>query len=186
MYLFVPPEEYAEVQALGARWDPEAKCWYIAAAEAPSFSRWLPSVPGMNEADTEPYTIVADELTVATAMVPCRECGAEVEVICLHCRRGTVAGEPLQQFTIAEVSGVDAALAAQLQRWPHFRRTRGADPVFANHCPSCGATQDDLFLHTEPEHPFFDVATAISAGGVTVTPLSGTLRLSGDEHLRID
>jgi hypothetical protein len=41
-YLFVLPEEKAEVQALGAHWDAEKKCWYINLDEERArFSKWL-------------------------------------------------------------------------------------------------------------------------------------------------
>jgi hypothetical protein len=29
IYLYVPPEEYAGVEAYGASWDEDAKCWYV-------------------------------------------------------------------------------------------------------------------------------------------------------------
>ncbi len=81
---------------------------------------------------------------------------------------------------------MDESLAAQLGPWPNFHKVSTADPVFANHCYACGAPQDDMYLHSEPEQPFFDVPAAIMSGSVTLTPLVGTLRLNGDEHFRID
>jgi hypothetical protein len=35
---------------------------------------------------------------VATT-IPCHRCRADIEVICIHCATGTVADEPLTEFT---------------------------------------------------------------------------------------
>jgi hypothetical protein len=41
IYLFVPPEEYAEVEALDACWDDASKRWYIDGGGASAaYSRW--------------------------------------------------------------------------------------------------------------------------------------------------
>ena len=45
------------------------------------------------------------------------------------------------------------------------------------------ALLDDMLLHSEPDHPFFEVPRV---GSVTLTPLSGVVRLSGDEHFLVD
>ena len=45
--------------------------------------------------------------------------------------------------------------------------------------------QDDLYLHSEPDHPFFDIPHA-PAGLIKLTPLSGTIRLGGGEHFSIE
>jgi len=51
LYLYVPPEEKGEVQALGASWDAESSCWYIGAGDDHArFSTWLPE-PDRAEGD---------------------------------------------------------------------------------------------------------------------------------------
>jgi len=41
-YLYVPVQEREQVRALGARWDADAKCWYIGrGADTARFARWL-------------------------------------------------------------------------------------------------------------------------------------------------
>ena len=45
--------------------------------------------------------------------------------------------------------------------------------------------QDDLYLHSEPDHPFFDIPHA-PAGVIKLTPLSGTIRLGGGEHFSME
>jgi hypothetical protein len=183
-YLFVPPEEKAEVAALGASWDAAAKCWYIAQGEAPQkFSRWLYEAAEPDGANAEGYAIVSHEACVVTTKVPCQHCGADIEVICIHCFGGTVMEEPLEQFTVSDIRDTDEALADQLALWPSFRKA--PDGGFANYCTRCGEPQDEMLLHSEPEQPFFDVPAAIAAGQVTCTPLLGTIRLNGDDHFLV-
>jgi hypothetical protein len=41
-----------------------------------------------------------------------------------------------------------------------------------------------MYLHSEPDEPFFDIPGA-APGSISLTPLSGTIRLSGDEHFQV-
>jgi len=69
-----------------------------------------------------------------------------------------------------------------MQRWPCFRQGVGEDSEegnFANHCPHCGAMQEDYLLHSEPGDVFFSLAID-TPGAVEFTPLEGRLQLSGD------
>jgi hypothetical protein len=128
------------------------------------------------------FLIISHEACVVAATVACQHCRAPTEVICIHCFGGTVAEEPLEQFTVSDVQKMDEPLASQLALWPSFRKRHDSDGVFANFCSSCGEPQDDMRLLSEPGQPFFDVPAAITAGQVTCTPLLGTIRLNGDEH----
>ncbi len=183
-YLFVLPEEKSEVQALGARWDADSKRWYIESNEASArFSRWLP-----DGEDEEEFTITSTRGHVAAAATLCQHCRASIEVICIHCESGTVSGEPLIRFTVSDISAMDEDLARQLRPWPNFRRVEGSDgdaSYFANHCPRCGSVQEDMYLHSEPDEPFFDIPHA-PPRSIALTPLAGTIHLSGDEHFEVD
>lgn len=186
-YLFVPPEEKADVASLGAQWDTVSKRWYIDPAEQPAkFSRWLP--PFEEDEEDEEFRIVSSEAFVAAAKIPCRQCRTNIEIICIHCGSGAVSDEPLTQFTVSDIWAMDEALIRQLEPWPNFRRIRTRNSEtgsFANHCPHCSAVQQDLYLHTEPDDPFFDIPHA-PAGSIELTPLRGTIRLGGDEHFTIE
>jgi Domain of unknown function (DUF5710) len=183
-YLFVPPEEKAEVELLGAHWDGISKRWYIGPDETPArFSKWL-----LSAADDEEFNIVSSQAYVAAATAPCQHCRASIEVICIHCGSGTVSGEALTQFTVSNVWAMEEELTRLLLPWPAFRRVSGSDGElggFANHCSECGTPQEDMFLHDEPDTPFFDIPRA-PPGAIELTPLAGTIQLSGDEHFTVE
>jgi len=177
-YLFVPPEENAEVEALGARRDAASKCWYIGPDEDRSrFSKWLPEY---DEEDEERLAISSEHAYVASATVPCWKCRTPVEVICIYCESGNISDEPLTRFVINHISAMDANLAVQLERWRGFRRGPTAeDERFENHCQRCGAPQEGSCLDSEPGDPFFDIPHA-PPGAIKLTPLAGRIWLSGD------
>ena len=120
LYLYVPPEEEAEVEALGALRDPESACWYIGSGEDPTrFSKWLEESD--EDAQDEELSITSDEAYVASATVSCWRCRARIEVICIYCESGTASGEPLARFTVSHISAMDSALVRQLEPWGTFR-----------------------------------------------------------------
>ena len=133
--------------------------------------------------DSDVYSIVSDEAVVVCGQAPCWKCGAGMEVICLYCQTGLVNGEPLMDFSVSNITAMDPALRRQLARWPNFRPARrgpGAGSLYLNHCPACGISQDDYFLHCLPEGVFFRFDDSTSAQ-FEVVALAGLVRLSGEE-----
>lgn len=185
IYLHVPPEERALVEARGAQWDADTKCWYVESGEdVTGLSRWM----GQGE-DEEELDITSSNAHVAQTTISCRGCGALFEAICIHCETGEVSGQELSQFTVADIWAMDNGLAAQLRPWPAFRRMEsGVDGPgdYANHCPHCGTPQEDRYLHSEPDDPFFSIPHAVSTGLVRLIPLTGTIRLGGAEHFEVE
>jgi hypothetical protein len=171
------------VQALGACWDDDSKRWYTESSDPEAqFSKWLPPA----EPDEE-FTIVSTDAYVAAATTACRRCHAPIEVICILCKSGTASGDPLTQFTVSNIWTINDSLAWQLQPWANFRKVKTPDgevDYFANHCPHCDTPQDDMYLHSEPDEPFFDIPHA-APGTIKLTPLAGAVRLSGDEHFEV-
>lgn len=180
--LFVSPEEYAQVRALGASWDGAAKCWYIEAARADArFAAWL---PGMHGTDVQQgpgdgdWLIESSDAYIARAATRCQHCRRPIEVVCLYCRRGSVPEGQIGAFSVQCLWAVDSALRRQLQRWPGFRRD-GIEGVYLNHCAHCGGAQDETRLHEEPGQPFHDLGRSVPSG-VKLEPLAGRVRMSGD------
>ena len=186
LYLEVPDADEAEAQALGARREEKSGRWYIGLGRSEEdFSRWLPEESRTQE--DEEFTITSEQAYVAAATAPCQNCRAPIEVICIYCAGGTVMSEPLTEFTVSSIRAIDGALAAQLAAWPAFREVSDHiddESYFANHCPRCGALQEDLYLHSEPDQPFFCVPRA-EPGAVRLTPLEGRVKLSGDESFEV-
>jgi hypothetical protein len=185
-YLYVPPEEKIKVQSLGAHWDNDTKRWYIDPDQPPSnFARWLPGANDVDEPEEATFTIVSSRAYVAATTASCQQCNHNIEVICIHCETGTASDEPLTQFAVSHIWAIDEELERQLRPWPNFRKVgKPDDEFFANHCPHCDALQEDLYLHTEPDDPFFDIPSA-PPGSIRLTPLAGTVQLSGDEHFQV-
>jgi hypothetical protein len=176
IYLYVSPEEYAEVKASGACWDDQSKSWYIdKQAEPAAFARWLGDEEGGGE-----FGITSEAAFVARAPAICSKCHERIEVICLYCDSAvdTEMGEAIARVTLSNVWGVDEALAKQLENWPDFRKGIGEE-YFANHCPHCGTIQEDYLLHSEPEDVFFGLAPG-RPGPVEFTPIEGRIQVSGD------
>lgn len=180
--LFVSPEDYPRVQALGACWDGYAKCWYIELATPDArFAPWLPDAAVADAADgveNDTFLIESSDACIARAITRCRRCRRDIEILCVYCRHGTVSGEPLEAFTVQCLWAVDDALRRQLQRWPTFRPD-AREGIYLNHCPHCGAAQSEADLHEEPGQPFHELCREVPEG-VRLEPLAGPVRLNGD------
>jgi hypothetical protein len=125
-YLYVPPEEHAEVEALGGQWDLAKKCWYVDGAPSSSLARWS------SIAEEDEYSVISNDAYVASTRIPCPHCGQETEVIGVHCLSGTVLDEPLERFTVSDIRAIDEVLLQELKRWPHFRRAAEGDAFGEN------------------------------------------------------
>jgi len=133
---------------------------------------------GDDDGDGEAFTICSDQACVACASSTCCRCRREIEVVALYCRRGTASQELLEHFTVQGIWAIEPDLARQLERWPSFRFDADQG-CYANHCPHCAAPQDEAALHDEPDQPFFDIDPA-GTRSIRLTPLAGTVQLSGD------
>jgi len=133
-YLFVPPEERSEVEALGAAWDSDLKCWYVDGEPSSSLARWS------STSEDEEFSILSNDAYVARTGITCPHCGQETEVICIHCVSGTASEQSLEQFTVFDIRAVNETLLQELKSWPGFHRTveGGVVGAFANHCSRCG------------------------------------------------
>jgi len=180
-YLYVPFEERDQARQLGAQWDADGKCWFIDSVLDPApFNRWLDSSP---QSSDESYSIASDQAFLLSASTRCWKCNAPIRVLCVYCESGCIDGEPYRQFTVSNITAVDECLDRQLEALPDFRfgqaRVAGGR-YLVNHCRRCGTQQADFYLHCEPSGVFFSLKDA-PTGALEITPLSGRVRLTGDE-----
>jgi hypothetical protein len=135
-----------------------------------------------DDSDDE-FCIVSEQAYVAVTTIACCQCRTRIEVICIYCESGMVSDEPLERFTVSDIWAMDDALARQLEAWPYFQYVE-AENHFANHCPHCGIEQEDMYLHSEPDQPFFAITRA-PVGTIRLTALVGRVELSGNESFEI-
>jgi len=179
IYLYVPPEEYAEVKASGAYWDEDSNRWYVPQDKASATLSRL-----IGDGDDAEFGFESEEAFIAAAQVSCSNCREKIEVICIHCYSGIdlESGNALEFFTLSNISCMDSALAATLEGWRFHRTATGAESeegYFANHCPYCGTVQEDYLLHSEPGDVFFCIAEA-EPGSIEFTAVEGRILVSGD------
>jgi len=99
----------------------------------------------------------------------------------------TEVGDPLAEFTVSNVWAMDEGLAEAMRRWSCYRKEGDGESEggnFANHCPHCGAVQEDYLLHSEPGDVFFGLEMG-EPGGVEFTGVEGRVGLSGDYGFRV-
>ena len=72
------------------RTDVASKRWSVESDGAPDSP--VGSHPDAGLGDDEEFTITSNEAFVAASAAHCQQCGADIEVICIHCRSGTVSG----------------------------------------------------------------------------------------------
>jgi hypothetical protein len=169
MDLKVPYAEKDEVKALGARWEPARRCWYIPdGLDLRPFRRWIPApdvgLPGLNLRSLETY--------VVTAPRRCWRCEQATTVV------GFLMAPDFEDFSVWEgdldgggrwgggegwcfafyIDTLPSTLAAQaMTRAPRYRRAFSKttqSSYWANHCSECGALQGDFHLFEEPGEPF--------------------------------
>lgn len=163
--LFVPFEEKDQAKALGARWDPNNKTWYIPDHLDPSlFQKWLTP-----EGITEP-TIISDEFYLLDSTQECWKCGQKTPVTAILVPIGTQILEldennhQLHWETIdfhsilSYITYLNQEITTKLENIrPYFqytfsRTTQGK--YWANLCQHCHALQGDFHLHSEPDGAF--------------------------------
>jgi hypothetical protein len=169
--LEVPFAEKDEAKALGARWDPASRTWYLPAGLDPApFRRWLPGVKEEGETELLPpvYSVesksecwrcgrVSSVATVAAESFVARHDsgdGASPELL----------GEPveLDLYVFSGIEYLPEELVEEVRKVNsgyrrRFSKNAGAS-YYMNHCASCGAQLGDFYMHSEPGGAFFPTA----------------------------
>jgi hypothetical protein len=180
-YLYVPFEDRDEVARRGALWDRATLRWYLTARHRhDDFERWL-GPDGGGVADAPRHPIASDRAFVVCVTAPCQRCRATIPVIGIFCEQGRYQDEPLQDFSVIHITGMDHAFEAQLSPWPFFRRSGG---LYRNHCHRCLTPQEDMDLHCSPQGVFFRMNEP-ARRRMSLMPLKGTIWLSGEETFEV-
>ena len=189
--LDVPYREKDQAKALGARWNPELRTWYVpAGVSVEQFARWLP------RADSA-YVRLKAPIYAVEARTQCWSCGDLTPVVALGVEaldESPTEGERAQHVAIPKalensedregllvLSGIEE-LPPDLQellaqRYPFLKKRYSKTAqirYFMNHC-RCGAPLGDFFLHSEPGASFCPTSCEEAAQLVLrALPVSGT------------
>lgn len=168
LYLNVPYSEKDEAKALGAKWNPKVKKWYINVPQEEyiKFSKWILR-------ESEDVIIATENVYIVEGVRACWKCGKETKVVGLGIGDYVyVYGEPQEPYI--EIVGEGFVRADELHlawareedippkivnylksnysvKTSHSQTARGN--TFANHCCHCGALQGNNFLFDEPDSP---------------------------------
>lgn len=169
-YFNVPYSEKEEVKALGARWNPKVKKWYITSSKENyiKFAKWI-------MADVGRAIIATDYIYIIEGVNNCWKCGCPQTVVGIGVGKhynlyedstGQVQIEPSWEFEEYgdEIhvgwSGDASDFPPKLFRYLTenysvkycYSYTRG-DSAFANYCKECKSLQGNWYLFNEPGSP---------------------------------
>ena len=178
LYLHVHIGDKDEAKGLGARWDKDAKLWYVPEGIDPApFERWMPS-------DEQPApNVKSDYFFLMIGVQKCWKCSDLTPVYSLAVPRDHQ--EPAEDLddvyekedgyeedpeTVWEDQGCNGVLShadwieelaaiivvkATGDRYkPAYNATLGGN-YYMNHCKCCGEKQGDHFVHSKPGGAFF-------------------------------
>ncbi len=183
--LKVPFAEKDEAKALGARWGPQAKVWYVPEGnETAPFARWLRQ-QGDTESAMEPeFRIRSPWYFLVESSSKCWKCSSRTRVHAFMLpedhEQFEYADEDDEAFslasprgcwmrqgemgTVSNVYGLSPKVVTQLRSHttryrPAYSQQAGAT-YYMNHCEHCGAKLGDFYMHSEPGGAFFPVSPA--------------------------
>lgn len=193
--LNVPFGEKDAAKGLGARWDADARIWYVPEnLDAGPFWRWL--------ARSDETRVRCESYAVAQAPVKCWRCAKVTEVFALFVPSGfeyRTASERGPNWRVSPVptilsyvTNVQHDVAHEVQQLTkRFRvdasKASGGLSYWMNHCAACGTKVGDFGLHRDGGGPFF---AAHEPGASTVDVLhsrhkpfecSGDISFGGDD-----
>jgi hypothetical protein len=131
LYLDVPFPDKEQVKALGARWDRDARSWYVPNhLDVEPFAHWLALLP----ADDDPL------LRIAGLPQRCWKCGQDTMAViaCDDKDQLVFAHAEVLQTIASQLSESDLATFGAGPLRPRFSRTLGHS-AWSNGCIACGA-----------------------------------------------
>lgn len=165
LYLDVPYSEKDEAKALGAKWNPDVKKWFIQANPKNfiRFSKWILGQYGTAH-------IISKYIYIIEGTQNCWKCGRQTTIIGLgigeYCHiydddeniQLELSDDHIKEIHLAWVmdeNDIPPLLLEYLKK--HYSVKIGysktAGKCFANHCDCCGAIQGNWFLFSEPDSP---------------------------------
>jgi hypothetical protein len=183
--LDVPFSEKDEAKALGARWDPQAKVWYVPEGrDSAPLAKWIPQHP---ESALEPepeYPLRSPYYFLVESKSDCWKCGSSTRVHAFmlpeeheqfeyadETDEGFTLGSPRgywerygERGKVSNVYGLSPSVLAQLRSHtsgykPAYSQQAG-ETYYMNHCEHCGAKLGDFYMHSEPGGAFFPTSPA--------------------------
>lgn len=169
LYIDVPYQEKDEAKALGAKWNPKVKKWYINVMQEDyiNFSKWI-----LKKSDE--VIIATENLYIIEGTRKCWKCGNETKVIGLGigdyiCIYGEpedagmeIVGEGCERGEELHLAWVDKEedIPPKILRYiksnysvkTSYSNTMNSK-CFSNHCSHCDALQGNWFLFNEPDSP---------------------------------
>lgn len=151
LLLNVPFSQKDEAKALGARWNPQLKKWYVNNREEyHKFSKWF------HNKDTN--LIVSEHLYIAIGNQTCFKCKSDIKIILLAADNYTVIDDGSEVFDeeinfISDISNMPSNLQRFLNdNFKYCKRysETSQSNYFANHCSNCG-----VFQGIRDNGPFF-------------------------------
>lgn len=167
LFLNVPYAEKDEAKALGARWNPKVKKWYIDAPQKEyiKFAKWILQ-------DTDDAIIATEYIFVVEGQRLCWKCGKSTRII------GLGVGEYIRFFDVGNGpqyesvengpdkelhlawTACEEAIPPKLRKYlkENYSAKTGYSKTlngrcFANHCDHCGSLQGNHFVFNEVESP---------------------------------
>lgn len=152
--LNVPYPEKDVAKAQGAKWDGEAKTWYIDdASKIIGVKKWIGK-----------FNIICENLYVLKMNCKCWNCGKDTEVVLFATDKCYSKANRFAKYTedtniqiLTYVTMMPIELKNYVQGYSYYSAYSSIvqKNYFMNHCKKCGSSQGDNFLHEIPNKAFY-------------------------------
>lgn len=166
LYLDVPFREKDEAKALGAKWDPKKKKWYVQnKLDYYKFQKWILS------SNEDECTVLCDYFYIVEGTHTCFKCKKTTQVIGFGVenyynfyQKGIYEGNPEPEYNFGEIhiaSSIGNLPSNLLQylksNYNYFYGySKFAETSYlGNHCQHCGVLQGNFYIFEEMDSPFF-------------------------------
>lgn len=153
------------VKALGAKWNPTIKAWYVQdRSEYFKFSKWILKKLGAAE-------IICDHFYIAEGVQNCFRCHSKTTVIGIGIEKylyfecqDDLSQDPYVEYHSDTIQIVRPATRFSADLFLHLEKNynfkQGYSNVtksssYCNHCQTCGVIQGNFYVYHEVDSPFF-------------------------------